>query len=440
MSRIFTLPDLGEGLTEAALVRWMVSVGDDVTVDQPIAEVETAKSIVEVPSPYAGVVETLHGAEGDALVVGEPLLTVAEAIAAESSATEPAGTGSGNVLVGYGTSETAHTGRRRGRRVAPAAETGSPGLDTLAGARYSTTDARRTGSIAVISPVVRQLAKTRGLDLATVHASGRGGVITRRDVETALTADPTAVTADETTAAAPGTDARTGLSVYATTPLSLFRKTVAATMTRSRAEIPEATVWVDVDATDLRELRRRIRIGDKHPSFTSLIGRFTITALAKYPMLAGRLSADGSELTEFDGVNLGIAADTARGLVVPVVRHADALSLRELDAEAERLTSAARGGTATPTELSGSTFTVNNYGTLGVDGSAAIINYPEVAILGIGRMLERPWVVDGQIVPRTIAQLSLVFDHRVCDGGVAAGFLRMIADAIEHPYDAFADL
>jgi pyruvate dehydrogenase E2 component (dihydrolipoamide acetyltransferase) len=448
--QVFTLPDLGEGLTEASLVRWLVGVGDEIVVDQPVAEVETAKSVVEVPSPFGGVVETLHGAEGDALVVGAPLLTVSAvaSVASTSSATgsvpepvavpEPVeGTGSGNVLVGYGTSDASHTGRRRRRRVA--------GLDTLAGARYSTTgggrDAGGAGSgrpIAVISPVVRQLAKSHGLNLAEVQASGAGGVITRRDVEAAIAGQSSDVAAPGF--AASGVDQRTGLAVRSTTPFSLFRKTVAANMSRSRSEIPEATVWVDVDATDLHEVRRRIRIGDKHPSLLAIIGRFTVAALAKYPMLAGRLTDDDTGLIEFDGVNLGFAADTPRGLVVPVVKHADRLSLRQLDAELASLTDAARNGTATPAELSGSTFTINNYGSLGVDGSAAIINHPEVAILGSGRMLERPWVVDGQIVPRRIVQFSLVFDHRVCDGGVAAGFLRSIADATEHPFDAFADL
>jgi pyruvate dehydrogenase E2 component (dihydrolipoamide acetyltransferase) len=439
--QVFTLPDLGEGLTEASLVRWLVDVGDAIAVDQPVAEVETAKSVVEVPSPFGGVVETLHGAEGDALVVGEPLLTVA-AVASTSSATgsvpevveipepvevpEPVeGTGSGNVLVGYGTSESVHTGRRRRRRVSASGP---------------------VGRVAVVSPVVRQLAKSHGLDLADVHASGTGGVITRHDVETALAGQAAGVAASGVTAS--GVDQRTGLEVRSTTPFSLFRKTVAANMTRSRAEIPEATVWVDVDASDLHDLRRRIRLGDKHsdtqagthPSLLSLIGWFAVEALANYPMLAGRISSDGASLIEFDGVNLGFAADTPRGLVVPVVKHADRLSLRQLNAELARLTDAARNGKTTPAELSGSTFTINNYGSLGVDGSAAIINHPEVAILGIGRMLPRPWVVDGQIVPRRIVQFSLVFDHRVCDGGVAAGFLRSIADAVEHPFDAFADL
>jgi pyruvate dehydrogenase E2 component (dihydrolipoamide acetyltransferase) len=210
-------------------------------------------------------------------------------------------------------------------------------------------------------------------------------------------------------------------------------------MSRSRSEIPEATVWVDVDATDLWELRSRMRLGDRHPSLLSFIARFTLAALAEYPVLAGRLTPDVTAIEEFDGVNLGFAVDTPRGLVVPVVRHAETLTLRELDGEFDRLTRAARDGRAAPAELGGSTFTINNYGSLGVDGSAAIINHPEVAILGVGRFIERPWVVAGEIVPRRIVQLSLVFDHRVCDGGVAAGMLRAVADSIEHPFDLLAD-
>jgi pyruvate dehydrogenase E2 component (dihydrolipoamide acetyltransferase) len=286
----------------------------------------------------------------------------------------------------------------------------------------------------VISPVVRQLAKTRGLDLASLAGSGPNGLITRRDVETA-TAGASAGLATQ----AGATDSRTGLGVRSVTPLGVFRRTVAANMSRSRSEIPEATVWVDVDATDLWELRSRMRLGDRHPSLLSFIARFTLAALAEYPVLAGRLTPDVTAIEEFDGVNLGFAVDTPRGLVVPVVRHAETLTLRELDGEFDRLTRAARDGRAAPAELGGSTFTINNYGSLGVDGSAAIINHPEVAILGVGRFIERPWVVAGEIVPRRIVQLSLVFDHRVCDGGVAAGMLRAVADSIEHPFDLLAD-
>ena len=217
-----------------------------------------------------------------------------------------------------------------------------------------------------------------------------------------------------------------------------MRKAISATLSRSRAEIPEATVWVDVDTTELWEARSRMAPeGGRAPSLTALVARFTLMALADYPLLASRLSDDASEIITFDGVNLGVAADTERGLMVPVLPRAHELTIDELDAQLRELAASAREGKMPAERLRGSTFTLNNYGSLGVDGSAAIINHPEVAILGIGRMIERPWVVDGQIVARRMTQLSLVFDHRVCDGGYAAGFLRRVAELIEHPLRAF---
>jgi pyruvate dehydrogenase E2 component (dihydrolipoamide acetyltransferase) len=296
--------------------------------------------------------------------------------------------------------------------------------------------------VPVISPVVRTLARTHGIDLSTLRPSGEGGVVTRRDVEAAFGAASPAGTSSPAETSAAGTsavDQRTGLTVRSSAPFGMFRRTVAATMSRSRSEIPEATVWVDVDATELWDARRRIRLGDRTPSLLSFVARFTLGALARHPELAGRVTADGAGLELYEGVNLGFAVDTPRGLVVPVVRRADRMSIRELDIALDRLTAAAREGTIAPADLTGSTFTINNYGSLGVDGSAAIINHPEVAILGIGRMIERPWVVDGAIVPRRIAQLSLVFDHRVTDGGVAAAMLREVADAMESPLTLLAD-
>lgn len=439
-ARVFTLPDLGEGLTDAELVRWLVARGDTVVVDQPIAEVETAKSVVEVPSPFAGVVAALHGDEGKTIAVGAPLLEVEEASEAVAA------TGSGAVLVGYGTTDVTGSARRArvpvGSGGRPAAEAAVPRI------------------VPVSSPVVRSLARAHGVDLAELRPSGEGGVVTRADVEAAFATGTAAVTGSVSasgtasvsgatslpstasvagTASVTGTDARTGLPLRATEPFSRFRRTVAETMSRSRSEIPEATVWVDVDATDLWNGRRRLAVDGRAPSLLSFIARFALTALARRPELAGRVTADGAGLETFEGVNLGIAVDTPRGLVVPVIRRADALSVRQVDAELDRLARAAREGALPPGELSGSTFTINNYGSLGVDGSAAIINHPEVAILGVGRVLERPWVVEGAIVPRRIAQLSLVFDHRVTDGGVAAGFLREIADAVESPLGVLAD-
>ncbi len=433
-AQVFRLPDLGEGLTEAALIKWLVAVGDVVRVDQPIAEVETAKSVVEVPSPFAGTIAVLHGAEGETLVVGAPLVEVTgNADAAPSAVTVESDAyraeeraGSGNVLIGYGTSESKGSGRsRRPRGAAVAAST------TPATAARPATSAASSGPLAVRSPIVRRLAQERGVDLHAVTPTGPEGVITRADVLGAT--GPTLRPAADRPA-----------MVAHTEPLSMLRKAVGAKMSRSRSEIPEATVWVDVDATDLWNVRRSMAGDPAHegpvPSLTAMIANYVIAALREFPVLAARLSSDGTALEYFDGIHLGVAADTERGLMVPVVRNAEGMTIAQLDAAIRELAEAARAGTASPEQLTGSTFTLNNYGSLGVDGSAAIINHPEVAILGIGRFIERPWVVDGAIVPRRITQLALVFDHRVCDGGYAAGFLRAVVDAIEHPFRRYAEL
>lgn len=497
--RVFLLPDLGEGLTEAELVSWHVSVGDTIAVDQPIAEVETAKSAVEVPSPYAGVVAELHGKPGETLDVGKPLISVtpistgvAEPVRAADDAApapspdqpevEPAETelaepkpesteaetyreeekaGSGNVLIGYGTPGGHGQARRtRARKTAVAlAEPEAPSSPTEDDLTLLRT--RVPGKLgAVISPLVRRMAKEHGVDLGALHGSGESGLIMRRDVEAAMrTAAPTAEPEAEPAKAAPGPvvepaetrsvdnqdrDARTGLSIASRTPVRGVRKAVAANMSRSRSEIPEATVWVDVDATGLLELRQSMKAnGAEVPGLLAFIARFVTAGLKKFPELNTRIETaeDGSqEIVGFDGVNLGIAAQTDRGLVVPSVRGAEKMSARALDAEIRRLTDVARQGKATPAELGGGTFTLNNYGVFGVDGSAAIINHPEVGILGVGRIIDKPWVVNGELAVRKVTELTLTFDHRVCDGGTAAGFLRFVADAIENPQSLLADI
>ncbi|PXY22750.1 dihydrolipoamide acetyltransferase family protein [Prauserella muralis] len=404
MSReTFTLPDLGEGLTEAQLVRWLVRPGDSVAVDAPVAEVETAKALVEVPSPFAGVVAELHGDEGATLAVGAPLISVSTGTAGVYVEEERAG--SGNVLIGYGTGTRAN-GRRRRRVARPA----TPAV------------AERP---AVSSPVVRKLAKDRGLDLTALRGTGPDGLITRADVERA--AQPSGGTGPS----------RTGLGVAERIPLRGMRAAITEVLSRSRSEIPEATTWVDVDATELVRLRTELADG---PGLLALVARFVVAGLGRYPVLNSTVDTERQEIHVFDGVNLGIATQTDRGLVVPVVRDAHRRTARQLDAELRRVTAAARDGSATAADLGSGSFTLNNYGSFGVDGSAAIINHPEVAILGMGRILERPWVVAGQVVPRHVTQLSLVFDHRVCDGGTAAGFLRFVADTIESPASALADL
>lgn len=459
-AQVFRLPDLGEGLTEAGLVQWLVAVGDTIVTDQPIAEVETAKSVVELPSPFAGVVTALHGEAGDTIDVGAPVLEVAEAPESQNAAgaaveqeayREEERAGSGNVLIGYGTTERAGSGRRRrpaasAKTAAPLGE--SPDLRTTPTAPSETitsvreADAARRRPVAVRSPLVRRLARDLGLDVHTIAATGPDGAVTRADVLRAAVdsaVDGAAAHHRETSSAAAVTgETVDGLAVRTRERMSPLRKAVSAKLSRSRAEIPEATVWVDVDATALWDLRAQMAPeGGRAPSVTALLARFVLLALEDFPILASRLSEDAGELISFDGVNLGVAADTERGLMVPVIPGAHSLTVEQLDVALRELATSARAGSLPPERLRGSTFTLNNYGGLGVDGSAAIINHPDVAILGIGRIIERPWVVDGEIVVRRIAQLSLVFDHRVCDGGYAAGFLRRVTELIEHPLRAF---
>ncbi|TLM84559.1 2-oxo acid dehydrogenase subunit E2 [Pseudarthrobacter sp. NamE2] len=487
-TRVFLLPDLGEGLTEAELVTWHVSVGDTISVDQPIAEVETAKSAVEVPSPYAGVVAELHGKPGETIDVGKPLISVTPVGAVVSEAPEPADpvvepaetelgepvdepaethgaqsyreeekAGSGNVLIGYGTPGSHGVARRtRARKSSVAVVDSVETKETAKEEELALLRTRVPGKLgAVISPLVRRMAKEHGVDLGELHGSGESGLIMRRDVEAAIhpvvepvetrpAETPVVEPAETKPAETPGRDPRTGLAISSRTPVRGVRKAVAANMSRSRSEIPEATVWVDVDATALVELREGMKAnGADVPGLLAFIARFVTAGLKKYPELNTRIETaeDGSqEIVGFDGINLGIAAQTDRGLVVPSVRDAQKLSARELDVEIRRLTDVVRQGKATPAELGSGTFTLNNYGVFGVDGSAAIINHPEVAILGVGRIIDRPWVVNGELAVRKVTELTLTFDHRVCDGGTAAGFLRFVADAIENPTTLLADL
>jgi len=457
-----------------------------------VAEVETAKAVVEVPVPFAGRVTELHGQVGDVVVVGAPLITVAPAPAPPSAAPgavpgpeaagAPQAAGSGNVLIGYGTSGGRARRRRASRPPAGPGNTGrtgpagapAPAMGTAAAQAEAPAPATAPPRAAprrvpVASPLIRQLARNAGLDLAAVPGSGPDGLITRHDVDAALqgsrsarpapagTATPSAgapVTPPATgpvtlpagapvtppsvampaaslrVAPAAGPDGRTRI------PLRGPRKAAADKLSRSRREIPEATVWVDVDATGLADLRGTLNASPAAPpiSVLALLSRFAILGLRRYPELNARL--EGDEIVLNPSVQLGFAAQTDRGLLVPVVPEAQALTLEQLSAELAERTRRARAGQLGPGELTGGTFTVNNYGMFGVDGSAAIINHPEVAILGIGRIIERPWVVDGAVVPRKMTELTLAFDHRVCDGGIAGGFLRFVADCVESPASA----
>ncbi|MET8950473.1 dihydrolipoamide acetyltransferase family protein [Streptomyces sp. NPDC004393] len=479
----FRLPDLGEGLTEAEIVRWLVKVGDVVAVDQPVVEVETAKAMVEVPCPYQGVITARFGEEGTELPVGAPLLTVAVGAPADDGEES-----SGNVLVGYGTS-AAPARRRRVRPPQPGArpaDGASRAVDSVAaaaplpaaagpapatraaalptGSAPPTRAASATavaapdhradghrhpdGPIPVISPLVRRLARDNGLDLRQLTGSGPDGLILRADVEDALRVAAARGGATRTTAVAAASPVPAGSAPAAPAPaaagaattsgtripLKGVRGAVADKLSRSRREIPDATCWVDADATELMRARTAMNAaGGSKIALIALLARICTAALARFPELNSTVDLEAREIVRLDQVHLGFAAQTERGLVVPVVRDAHARDAESLTAEFARLTEAARTGTLTPGELTGGTFTLNNYGVFGVDGSTPIINHPEAAMLGVGRIVPKPWVHEGELAVRQVVQLSLTFDHRVCDGGTAGGFLRYVADCVEQP-------
>ncbi|WP_327402752.1 2-oxo acid dehydrogenase subunit E2 [Streptomyces sp. NBC_01288] len=445
----FKLPDLGEGLTEAEIVRWLVEVGDVVAIDQPVVEVETAKAMVEVPCPYGGVVTARFGEEGTELPVGSPLLTVAVGTPASDAGaeTETETEGSGNVLVGYGTGAP-QARRRRVRRLAADVVTSVADAPASAPAPAPApeTGGRDDGPVPVISPLVRRLARENGLELRELTGSGRDGLILRADVEQALRAAATQeATAQEATLLPPATLPPTTLPTPATTttpttdgvtrtPLRGIRGAVADKLSRSRREIPDATCWVDADATELMRVRAVMNAaGGPKISVLALLARICTAALTRFPELNSSVDMEAREIVRFDRIHLGFAAQTERGLVVPVVKDAHVRDTEALSAEFARLTEAARTGTLTPGDLTGGTFTLNNYGVFGVDGSTPIINHPEAAMLGVGRIVPKPWVHEGELAVRQVVQLSLTFDHRVCDGGTAGGFLRYVADCAEQP-------
>ncbi|AMB60388.1 dihydrolipoamide acetyltransferase family protein [Microterricola viridarii] len=431
----FLLPDLGEGLTEAEIVTWLVSPGDIIAIDQVVVEVESAKSVVELPSPYGGRVQTLHGAAGDIVQKGAPLITVVpESVPPVAPApadvvpgtalrgtVEPEATSSGAVLVGYGTKESTvrlqrPAGGRFGRGGGNAISADSTsGLGLLDPVRNSP----------VVSPIARKLAKDNGFDASHLLGTGLASLVVRSDVESAIAAR---------TAGPAGMAPSSVLDDDLRIPVTGLRKLVATRLSESRRIIPEVTIWLDVDATELFNAKDRLqRSTGERFSITALIARFVVAGLLQYPILNASVSEDGAEIIQHRRINLGLAAQTPRGLMVPVVHDAHAMSTRELRDAIAAVVATSERGDFRPAALAGGTFTLNNYGGFGVDGSTPIINHPEVGMLGIGRVIERPWVVDHQLAVRSVMQLSFVFDHRVCDGDVASGFLTFVARCVEEP-------
>lgn len=399
----FPLPDVGEGLTEAEILHWRVQPGDTVSLNQVIVEIETAKAAVELPCPFAGRVTELLAEPGQTVQVGTPIITIdPESTGAE----EPAEAADGRVptLVGYG--PRAPSSRRRPRKAATAATAPADVAAPAPAAR-----------VPLAKPPVRKLARDLGVDLHRITGSGMDGVITREDVEAAAT--PAAGARERRVA------------------IKSVRRATAAAMVQSAFTAPHVTEFLAVDVTPMMQLRKRLQA---HPDFDGV--RLTPLAFAaKAVCLAARHTPevnatwdeDAGEIVYKDYLHLGIAAATPRGLVVPKIRDADAMSLRELAVSLEALVTTARDGRTAPADLVNGTFTITNVGVFGVDTGTPILNPGESAILALGAIRDQPWVVDGQVVPRKVCQLALSFDHRIVDGQQGSQFLAEVGALLAEP-------
>lgn len=435
--RVFNLPDLGEGLEDAEIVEWKVSEGDTVKLNQPLVDVNTAKALVEIPSPFAGKIVKLHGADGDVVKVGEPLITIdvegagspaATSVEPEQAAVEEAPKREA-VLVGYGVNpeDTAKRSRPRltppGERRAPAARAGtapSPG---------PVTSAPSAGRVAA-APPVRRLAKEMGVDLTGVHGTGPSGRVTREDVIKA---------AGSERPAAAGAEPSMGMPSFAgpeeRIPVRGVRRMIAQKMARSWAEIPHVTTFHLVDATQIEALRRELttQSGVKVTAL-SVVVRALAEICREHPKLNSSYDTEAGELVLKKACHVGIATDTDQGLVVPVVRDAGDKGIVSLAREIADLVAASRERTATPEQLTGGTITVTNVGSFGSEFGTPIINFPEVAILAIGTIKARALVVEGEIEVRFAVTLSLSFDHRVIDGAEADRAMSALRILLESPF------
>ena len=425
-ARDFKLPDLGEGLTEAEIVQWLVKEGDTIELNQPIVEVETEKALVEIPSPFAGTVEKIFGEVGAKVAVGSTIITV------ETTDDAPK-TGRKEVLVGYGPEEGGSKRRKNrkiGRREDEAAD--QPELPARA----------------LATPPVRKLARDLGVDIDAVNGSGKEGRVTRDDVLAAAdstTKQPAAEEAAEVIAIAPSPQIRAVPDqTEERIPVRAIRRSIAEKMVRSAFTIPHVAEWLQVDASELMKLRTDLQASPEAKEMKisplPIIVKALLAALRKHPLVNSSWDDKANEIVVRHVYHIGIATDTERGLLVPVVKNADHLNIFELSREITRLAASARDGKIGPSDLTGSTITITNVGSFGMESGTPIINHPEAAILAPGVIAKRPWVVDGQIAIRDVMTLALSFDHRVLDGAEAGRFLRYLGDLIEKPARLFGVL
>jgi pyruvate dehydrogenase E2 component (dihydrolipoamide acetyltransferase) len=393
MTKEFCLPDIGEGIAEAEIVKWLVQEGASVTEDQNLVEIETDKAIVTLPSPHAGTVTKLHGNEGDIIKVGQVLVSFGDGI--ESSPPPPEKEDPGSVVGTIGEQE---------EFVAPS----QPAKAILA------------------TPAVRHRARELRVDLAKLQGSGPGGRITREDVERAVEKQ-----------AVKGTPEPDACGAVDRVPLRGLRRTIAKRMQEARQRVPDVTIWEDADITDLDGVRLKQRKGAAEKgirlTYLPFVIKAALAALRAHPYLNATLDDETEQILVKKYYNIGIAVDTSDGLMVFSIKQADQKNILELAKEISVLAEKARTRKLDLAELKGSTFTITNYGVIGASYGTPIINYPEVGILGIGKIQDRPVVKDAQIVIRKIMPLSLAFDHRVIDGVEAARFLNVVIEHLEDP-------
>jgi pyruvate dehydrogenase E2 component (dihydrolipoamide acetyltransferase) len=407
--REFKLPDLGEGLTESEIVAWKVSPGDRIELNQVIAEVETAKAVVDLPSPFAGIVADLMVDAGVTVAVGDPIIRFEVADAAGASA-EPAAPTEKDPpnLVGYGAAPESSSGRKpRNLGIGLAERPAAPA------------PVRRRAA-----PPVRLLARQRGIPLESVEGTGDRGLITRADLDR-VSGAPSSVVSDEESTLIPVTG---------------VRKLTAQAMVASAFTAPHATVFLQVDVTPTIELLERLRGQAKFRgsrlTFLTAVARAVCLALGEDPAVNARWEEGG--IRRFRHVNLGIAAATPRGLLVPVIPAADTLGFRELDDALTELVQTARAGTTPPAAMTGGTFTITNVGVFGVEGGTPILADGQAGILAVGAVARRPWEFNGDIALRSVVTLSLSFDHRVVDGAEGSRLLAAVAGLLADPASAFA--
>jgi pyruvate dehydrogenase E2 component (dihydrolipoamide acetyltransferase) len=439
----FRLPDVGEGLTEAELVSWQVQVGDEVKVNDIVCEIETAKSVVELPSPYAGVVQALLVPEGETVEVGTPIIRIGEGLDPSPAGAADRSTSDATSAEPVETPRTsaaqelpanAANGVETAAQVDPVPPTTAPDPAeveqplTLVGSGPKEAAVSRRRRV-LAKPTARAAAREQGIDLATVTPAREDGVITTADLDGGRPTPPAA--------APPRSEAPRAGERERREPIKGVRKQMGQAMVRSAFTAPHVTEWVTVDVTRTTELVARLKerreLRDVRVGPLLVLARACLLAMHRTPIINSYWDDEAQEVVLKDYVNLGIAAATPRGLVVPNVKDADALSLPELAAAIDQLVATAREGKTPPADLSGGTFTITNVGSFGVDSGTPIINPGESAILCFGAIKRRPWVVDDQIVARDVCTLSLSFDHRHIDGEAGSRYLADVAGILEDP-------